>query len=542
MSIAAPALRIPLITGTGVGPWRLPDYLVLLVLFVSLVLWWWLRPSKGGTDEHTAGSFRTPAGSGTVSIDGLGFDPDLLLFVATNRVATTGADVPSITDGWTYGKAHCSGGASNHQNVVSVAHDARSDKGAIASARTGQVIHIPLDGRSGDTGADTLSGALERTTDDGFVVRFDRTDDATDRRKERYSVVFEAFSFDDGASVEVGEFVTPSAPGAKAVDWGVDADHVVATGCFGVDEIGATGVTEGPVGVSHGAATEHRDEAGDTALGQRAVASHLALQNGHRNADAAVDDAVITLGQAPVDDVSTTTARATRLGRTLALDFDRTAGSSPVTYGAVDCEGRAPELGHFPLPDPAGSSAEPTAASESPDPDEAHTVTLHDDGAQVSVDIGFRPGVVEFTACPVHALGDDPTVDESPLAFRFSHGVALPDDGGVETHLLHSSRDSKHVSGGESAWTSAGVDASSGGGAGATDEGPPVAAVHAVDAAGRIFGRDEARVVRMTDTGFELEVTSVDAVRRTEGERGRRPLVFYTAWPEGTHQTTQEHV
>lgn len=71
-----------------------------------------LRSASGGTGSatdggivaHATGTFETPTDSGTTSVTGLGFEPDLILFTATNNAT---ADGPALdrTDGWTYGKA-----------------------------------------------------------------------------------------------------------------------------------------------------------------------------------------------------------------------------------------------------------------------------------------------------------------------------------------------------------------------------------------------------------------------------------------------------
>jgi hypothetical protein len=63
--------------------------------------------SGAGVTAHSAGTFETPPGGGTVTVDGLGFEPDLLLFTATNNVTADGS-ILDRADEWLLARAKLS--------------------------------------------------------------------------------------------------------------------------------------------------------------------------------------------------------------------------------------------------------------------------------------------------------------------------------------------------------------------------------------------------------------------------------------------------
>lgn len=506
------------------------------------ILWKLLPPifaggGVSGLRGYAAGTFETPTDGDVVTVTGLEFEPDLLLLSATSDVRTDGDPTPARTDAWTYGKVHRDG-KNLRQNAVTVADDAQADGEGVATAREGRAIDLPI---HGDDGISRLTGTVSDTNGDGFAVSFDRAELPAEARDDRYVVLFEAFDFADSDDVAVGGFTTPGSSGTQSVDLPVDPDHLVLTASNGTSEFGDGTRSDEMIGVSHGAVVEH-DVGGESedVITQRSVTSVVDPGSVHRNAYAATEHDAVHLLHGTGRIAGRTTGRATSVEKPLEMTYDETAGGDLVTYAAVKTgEGSEPELGHVTPPESDTDGNAPASQSGAKKGD--------GDIRRVSVDLGFEPGMVSLTACNVDDVEGERTVPESPLSFGWSHGVAVADGNGrVHTHALHSSLEPKRASGVTTLGTDATAGASESGDAegavGATDGGhhggvadvgpsPPVATIARIDSAGRIVGREDVRVTRMTSTGFELAVTSVDSVRRTGGDDGASPVVFFTAWP-----------
>jgi len=487
-------------------------------------------PSQA-VEAQATGAFRTPGDSGTVRVSGLGFEPDVLLFTVTSN-ADDGA--PDRTDGWSYGKAIRHEDGTVAQNAVSVADDARSVAAATGAVTTDRAINLHVYDEEGVT---TLAGSLDRTTPDGFEMRFDAADLPDGKR---YTATFQAFAIDADADVAVGHVPVPDEPETQSVPLGFEADYAIVTGTDAVGDADSPDVTGEATGVCHGQAVVSED-----GVDQQVLTSSVDPRRVDQNRYAASSErAVHLLGPADGDPEAKTAARVTDLGGHVELTYDEVASEGVVSFLAVETgeEGR-PAIGHVDVPAPDGDD-------------------------RVTVDVGFEPAVAEFTASNVDAVGGTRSVDESPLSFGWSHGTTMLAGDTVHQHMLHGAYDAADPNGLPPAARSAGPRAGSRADGGqpapgeatgdsqASDSRPQVprsayldsdpgdevtlsryagssdavAAPLAIGADGVVLGRDELRVSRVTTTGFELAVSDVST-----GERGdvpeRRPVVSYTVWP-----------
>ena len=488
--------------------------------------------SSGGVTAYATGTFETPTASETVSLSGLGFEPDLLLFTATNNVATPREGPPDHTDGWTYGCARRDGGGSETftQRSVSVADDVSKTDAAVGATHSGQALDLLV---YDDEAANGLAGRVTATEGDGFKMAFDAAAFPEGQVDDSYAVMFQAFELSSADDVEVGHFLTPTTPGSQVVDLGVEADYVMLTATNVVGEVDTATVTDGLVGISRGAIAAHGT------LDQQVVNSTVDPSGANHNSYAAFDDRALHLLHGHGDVTGHTTARATLLSDQLELtyhDLPGGPGEEPeptvVTYVAIDAGGDPPAIGHVEAPAP---------------------------GASRSVELGVSPQLLDCIACGADRVGEERTVAESPLAFGWSHGTAMPDgQGGVIQHLIQGTLDATTVDGhlqpgaatphepGDDASGPAGGTAVDGGtpedagGAGAGDgtatvidqSVPPgaIARLLAMDDSGRITGGEEVRATAFRPAGFDLATTGVGS-DRYDDEGEQRPILFYHAWP-----------
>jgi len=495
------------------------------------------NPFGGGTagsgvTAHAAGTFETPPGGGTVEVDGLGFEPDLLLFTATNNVPVDGPGL-GRTDGWTYGTAQRDSDGTVRQQAVGVANDARQTESGVAAATQGRVVDLLI---HDEDGANALLGAVEGTTADGFEVALDASALPDHHASESYVVMYEAFETAEGTDVDTGVVQTPAEASVQTEALGTDADYVALTAVEPLEVIDEERVTAGSLGLSHGVATS------EESLSQHVIAQGVDSSAVGPSNHAAYDDRAIHLLHADGPEIAgRTSARVTGLSDELELTYDAVyepddessdereasdgedgdrAGAPPrlVTYVAVDTgDGPAPAVGEFELP--AG------------------------DEADQRVDTGFEPAVVDFTAGTAADVGTERTVATDPLAFGWSHGVATVDPAGtVDHHVLHSSVTATEVSGRAPIATPdsgrSTPSAAEGGDDTATADGGVTArtkrtgagvVAFVLDGDGGVIGRDTVQLTGVDRTGFEIETERLGQVHSGDPTE-RRPMVFYTAW------------
>ncbi len=468
------------------------------------------KSGGGGISNFASGTFETPKSGETVAVTDLGFEPDLVLFTATNNVSRSDHEVQR-TDGWTYGKLARADDGTLTQNVVSVATDARTTGSAVGANQTGMVVDLLV---HDDESAGGLAGSVTKTTAGGFEIAFDGDSLPERQQAEGFTVLFQAFKTDDDAAVEVGYFPTPTEPSVQSVDLGIDASFVALTATNAVTAADTASVTDGAIGVSHGEAVRSPAGAVQQHVANSTVVPGTVVRNGYAGYQ---DRALHLLDGVGGDLDDRTSARVTDLGETMELTYDEVAagetGGPLITYLAVEtADHRTPAVGHFRVPAP-------------------------DADYPTRVEVGFDPAMVELTTCNLDVLGADQVVADHSFGFGWSHGVAMPDaDGGVAHHLLHGSLEPDDVFGrvlppvaGDEGGTHAAADG--GMSSSVRTEGTPAAArVLALDDDGHVTGRDDVLVSATTSTGFQVETTGVSTGRRNTNSEVR-PVVFYRAWP-----------
>ncbi|WP_440990807.1 hypothetical protein [Haloarchaeobius baliensis] len=327
--------------------------------------------------EFAAGSFRTPATDGRVSVTDVGFEPDVVVFTASvaaegpGEKAAQDEDTTPTVHGWGHGSAKRETDGTITQQSVSAVYD--TDAGTtIGTADTDDALHVAFAG-DGDV---SVRGTVSETTTDGF--EFDVRLYGTDRA---VSVDYLALSVTDPGLVSVGHLETQS--GSSTVPLGVDADSVVLTATDGVDasalgtQGATTAATGGSVGLSYGQATT-----GGNGLTQHAL----------------------SLSQDPSG--STAPAGTAREDRVVHLDGD---WSISCTGLGTDLQLNAVSTGSAPRPVTYVAMASPP---DEPTPE----VGVLADGENTLAGDG-RPGAIEFVALP--------GVTDTDM--KAGTGVSLPD-------------------------------------------------------------------------------------------------------------------
>jgi hypothetical protein len=429
-----------------------------------------------------SGTFHTPTDEGVVSVDGLAFEPDLVVLELDHGVPKAGASGATNHYGHTSGVAarQPDGPPEQCSTSVSTALGGTDSGGLVDEAHA---LSAHLHAADGDHGR--LRGSVQFGTD-GFDVSFDAVD-AT----EPLVVSYTAYTLADPSNVEVGTFTTSSGTGSGSVDLGVTADEVhlfgttVATGTDGPQSGGDPSGTDGPqsggdpAGFSRGVAVD-----GPTGVTQHAVAGSVDPVTGGHVA-AVRDDRALHLCFGSGGSVAgTTSVQVSGLGETLDLSYRSThAGAASdatrvVVYaavGATDAE-PAPALGVL---DGSGRAAGDT-----------ETVTT-----------GFRPGLVELFALPgVTSVNSDTA---SPVG-GVSHGLATAVG---EQHARSRQVRANDGDGFVGIGSETGGDALSLSGLGAD---------------GTVGDADTARLTSVADSGFTLTFPDVN-----DGDQ----VVAWRAWP-----------
>ncbi|MFD1644545.1 hypothetical protein [Haloarchaeobius litoreus] len=309
--------------------------------------------------EFTAGSFRTPASDGRVSVTDVGFEPDVVVFTASVAAAGPGEktqadDTAPTVHGWGHGSAKRGTDGSLTQQSVSAVYDTETGT-TVGTADTDDALHLSFAGDDGDS----VRGTVSETTTDGF--EFDVTVQGTDRA---VSVDYLALSVTDPGLVSVGHLETQS--GSSTEPLGIDADTVVLTATDAVDasalgtQGATTAATGGSVGLSYGQATT-----GGNGLTQHALSLSQDPSGGTAASGTAREDRVVHLD-------GDWSLSCTGLGTDLQLNAVSTGSAPrPVTYVAIESppDEPTPEVGVL-------ADGENTLASDS------------------------RPGAIEFVALP----------------------------------------------------------------------------------------------------------------------------------------------
>lgn len=510
------------------------------------------KPRPHGTAEgarYETGVFEIPSESGLLSVP-VGFEPDLILCSAVNGARTDAAT--DRTAGWSRGIAHWTEDGIKNQ-CLTVADDAHNTDQATCAADDDLAIQIVRHEADGPPGR--VTAAVTGTTSDGFEV--DVSVPGDDPLAGGIRVLYQAFRTGSDVDVEAGTVMSPTEPGTQTVDLGIDAEHVSLTTTAAVADDDQLWTTDRGVGfsVGHAVAEPPADSSTVAPIDQAVAGSSAWPGAGHPVAGVADDAATVHLLYQDSDQLAgRTSAKATALGQTLRLQYDRVyngphkLGSTarhPISYLALAGEPLRPAVGTFSLPRP---------------------------GETRTVDCGFEPAMIECQIAPA-PLGEEVASGATPHPFGASQGTAIATGDRLRQYVLHHAivpgqpeERATHAAANAGAGQ---VTASTDGGRSApasetnaavvdlTDVQPlepetpaasradletgvaPAAPEHdddgrvglwlATDSDGTIVGRDELTIAGITGTGFQARVDSVDTDAR--GADGPRPTVVYRAWP-----------
>jgi PKD repeat protein len=521
------------------------------------------KPGLGGDTDprYETGVFEIPPSSGPVTVS-VGFEPDLILFSATNGARTDSAT--DRTAGWSRGIGW-SDGESVVNYSLTVADDAQTTDQATCAADDASALQIVRHTSEQPPGRVRL--ALAETTTDGFEVDIQVPGD--DPFASGIRVHYRAIRIGSDVDLDVGTFRTPTEPGTQVVDLGVTADHVSLVGSAAVTEPGRLWTTDRGVGLTVGFASTATDE--ETSIDQSVCGGSAWPRAGHDSAAVCGHDVINLLYQDGDALAGRTRASVASIGSELRLRYDRVyngphkLGSTArhvFAYLAMNGgESMRPAVGAVPAPGP---------------------------GETLQVDCGFEPAMVEITISGA-PLGEEVPDWSTPQPFGWSEGTAIRDDDGLRQYVLHHAFTPSPRSGAAATGMATGAAAVDGsvspdGGTQRTPELVPSPEIDTAeitsetvedpaaaspesprsadepsrvpspttvpddgivglsllqDGEGTVIGRDEFHIEGMTASGFDISARRVDT--DSTAEPMRRPTVVYRAWPavEGHHE--EEH-
>jgi len=424
-------------------------------------------------DERRAaasGTVHTPTDEGVVAVDGLDFQPDLVVLDLAHGVTKGGTSGAASHYGHTSGVAVREPDGTTDQCSTSVSTAlGGTDSGGLVDETHALSAHLhATDGNHGQ-----LRGSVQFRAD-GFDLSFD-----TVQSRESLVVSYTAYALADPSNVEVGTFTTQPGTGSQSVDLDVTADEVHLFGTTVATGTGQPLSSREPTGVSRGVAVD-----GPNGVTQHAVAGSVDPATGGQLGGVRDDRALHLIYGSGGSVAGTTSVQVTGLGDTLALSHKSThAGVASdaarvVVYAAIGSTEREPASAVGVL-DSSGRTAGDTA-----------TVTTN-----------FRPGLVEVFALPgITAVNSD-----TPATVGgFSQGVATAvGEQHAVSQQVRTDDDGSFVQTG----------AATGGDA---------VSLAALGADGTAGDTDVARLTSVADSGFTVTFPSVN-----DGDQ----VVAWRAWP-----------
>ncbi|MFQ3293282.1 MAG: PKD repeat protein [Natrialbaceae archaeon] len=495
------------------------------------------RPRTRSTSvdpRYETGVFEIPSSSKRLSVP-VGFDPDLVLFSASNGVRADSAT--DRTAGWSRGRATATGDGIENFSVT-VADDGQSTDQATCATSEEYALQMVRHETESPPGRVTV--ALAGTTGEAFEV--DVSVPGDDPMAGSIRVLYQAFRTATDVDVNVGQFRTPTEPGIQTVDLGVEADHVSLTGTAAVTGPGRLWTTDRGVGLTAGQmVADPEDGIDQTVWGASAWPG-----SGHDSgAVADVDRALHLLYQDGDRIAGRTRASTVGLGSTLRLQYDRvyngphklgsTARHVVMYLAMAGGDSMRPAVGAVPFPRP---------------------------GDTLTIETGFQPELIEIVVSGA-PLGEEVPTWAAPQPFGWSHGTAIVGADRLRQYVLHHAAlpavPEASVSASAPAVEPGDVTADGGVTEAASDSTPletqsppvdgttggqavtdvPPAADHPDDGIaglylpqapdGTIVGREECRVTGLKETAFEVTVESID--KDQYARAGKRPTIIYRAWP-----------
>jgi hypothetical protein len=334
------------------------------------------------------GEFETPASPGTVTVDDVGFEPDVVQFTVVPAAPADGASETGA-GGVGTGVFRRAVDADHPETQTATAaavddagtvhHDARSDRAVLATFAA----------EAARGGPASVGGRVGDTTADGFEVAFDTVATPPDG-PERVAVQYRAFRLADPTRVRVRTASLPNSASSASVtvDFGSDdfaPDHLTASACLPVSSHGP-GTTTGAIGVAQGEVV--RDDDGTVHQQATGVGFDPATDGAHATAT----DAGLLAVETGAGDGLAVTASGLGEGDPTTVDLDATApaggtyaGAALVTVVGVESPRTDTPAGATVHRPAIGTVAAPTADA---------------DANEVTVDAGFEPGLVELRLAP----------------------------------------------------------------------------------------------------------------------------------------------
>ncbi|WP_416840236.1 hypothetical protein [Haloferax sp. DFSO52] len=433
------------------------------------------------------GEFETPSEAGTVTVDSVGFEPDVVQFTAV-PAGTGDGSAESHAVGWGHGvfKRAITGTASvEYATVAAAAHDGTVHRSTV----TDRAVELTFATTDGDGNTARVSGSVSSTTQDGFEMSFPTVRLPVDG-PERVTVQYRALKLADPTSVRVGTFRTPQDEPTETLSVPVEGDAGLGAAGFSPDHvllsacIGDQTSTQTDVGFVHGEAMTD-----ETGIVQQSAGVTLDPAQGSYTLTGR-DDAVLATEAGDGTGIEISVDGFTHDG---SLDLTVRApsgtnylGSVLATYVAIESpttETSAGESLHRPA---LGSTASPT------------------DGETVTVDTGFRPGLIELRLLPGF---DGQSGTTSSASTSVGYAAAALSLGAATSPFQQQAL-----------------------GAGLTDDSGRVvrsrtivAGLPATEAGESVSGID-VRLEACSEDGFTLTFSGVP--------EGSQPIVQYRVWPE----------
>ncbi|WP_153953045.1 beta strand repeat-containing protein [Halosegnis longus] len=349
---------------------------------------------QSGLVSHDSGTFVTPSTTGTQQITDVGFEPDLVVFDATNTNGQFGTEKNSgSTYGLTRGAAHRSRDGEISEQYISAASDSHSTNEASGEAGFGSSLHVLF---HNDAITGTIDASCVSMDSDGFTLDYSTVDPGSKIMHSQVLVQYTAYEFDDPSRASVGHFRCPDSARTITESVGTNADYI---------ELRASNIVGGPTDTNNATPSTYGHTFGwivdDGSITQITAAQGSEPTNINSHHSSLHTDSALSIPFQNTDTIDGET-RATATDLTdglLSLDFTSVNSSNTgrsqnmVLYVAMDTGGQTPEL----------------AVTETPT-----------SPSTIGVPAGFEPAHVELVQLgSVYELNTTKSFNNSPWGWTF---------------------------------------------------------------------------------------------------------------------------
>lgn len=325
---------------------RLYLSIILLLLFSQS-----LSFSLNSTDFEVAyGEFQISS-TGTLNVNSVGFEPDIIKFEITST--NSNFDTQTLYSGEKFGWGHGFANTQNTSNIeevaLTVASGSASTNGMAAASSNQYSIFQVLTPNDGDGITGWIEASVTSTNSNGFSVNVNRADDTQ-------FVTYTAYKFEDSANIDVGYFNTSTTTGLDFVDVGFNPTflQIITQPHRSIDTINTqVQDPDGDNGWGHGFATRKNG-----VINQLSMALSMHSENiDYHSWGSSDQDILYTLEMKPKTNSITGRIKAS-LDSTnssgFTLDYSDVATGQIALYFAVESIYEA-EVGYFQTPTTASS-------------------------------------------------------------------------------------------------------------------------------------------------------------------------------------------